>query len=242
MRGNRLFPLIGAVLGVSLSGCSEATGPDASRTAFLQTGNGAPNGAHYNLNIIGTSVKNGDLSGNGNVIFVLLNGRTNILLCESGVGTACANVSGFQVLDKDGTDGEASFALPNPDPTNSGTTRYSVFARALGKPGGGADVRTCATEPISGDFICSLAVLELDRGHGKQSFENVSKELLYIYFDIDGDGTVDRVPLFDDSLQNFLWEWSNTGLRLAQLRFYPCPTTVPDGPDFEDPVISACFD
>jgi len=25
-------------------------------------------------------------------------------------------------------------ALPNPDPTNSGTTTYSVWARALGKP------------------------------------------------------------------------------------------------------------
>ncbi len=40
--------------------------------AIAQTGNGAPNGAHYNLNIIGTKEKNGDMTGGGNVIFVKL--------------------------------------------------------------------------------------------------------------------------------------------------------------------------
>jgi len=61
---------------------------------------------------------------NGHVIFVPLFGNTKILLCESGVGAACLNVSGFQVLDANGTDGSAAFALPDPDPTNSGTSLY----------------------------------------------------------------------------------------------------------------------
>src|SRR5437867_5990180 len=44
--------------------------------ALAQTGNGAPNGAHYNLNIIGKTDCPTDpmTDGNGHVIFVLLNG------------------------------------------------------------------------------------------------------------------------------------------------------------------------
>ena len=107
------------------------------------TGNGGPSGPHYNLNLIGTSDKNPDMTGSsGHNIFVKLAGRTDILLCESGVaGSACAD-PGFYVVDRNGTDGQASFALPNPDPTNSGTTSYSVFARGLGAPGRYAKMKT----------------------------------------------------------------------------------------------------
>ena len=31
---------------------------------------------------------------------------------------------------------------------------------------------------------------------------------------------VETVPLFDSSLQGFFWDFDNTGLKLAQLRFY----------------------
>src|SRR5215510_5312361 len=44
--------------------------------ALAQTGNGGPNGSHYNLNIIGKEQCPTDpqTNGNGHVIFVLLNG------------------------------------------------------------------------------------------------------------------------------------------------------------------------
>src|SRR5262245_23826633 len=67
------------------------------------TGNGAPSGQHYNLNIIGTTAKKMEVD-NGNVIFVPLAGKTKISLLEG---------DDFQVLDKNGTDGEAVFQLPN---------------------------------------------------------------------------------------------------------------------------------
>ena len=44
--------------------------------------------------------------------------------------------------------------------------------------------------------------------------------------DVDGDGVIDRVPLFDDRLLDYFWQYDNTGLRLAQLRFYEVPTNV----------------
>ncbi|HJZ48616.1 MAG TPA: hypothetical protein VKE41_15675 [Roseiflexaceae bacterium] len=188
--------------------------------ASAGSGNGAPSGAHYNLNIIGVSNdKTADMSGNnGHRIFVPLEGKTSIWLAEGD----------FAVLDANGTDQDgAKFQLPNPDPDNDGTTTYSVWSRALGKPGGSSTTTTCATDPVTGDVYCSIYSMVLVREKGKSSFSNVSKELLYVYADLNGDGTVERYPLFDSALQDYFWQYDNNGLKLAQLRFYEIPTTVP---------------
>lgn len=192
-------------------------------------GNGAPSGPHYNLNLIGVQKgKTADMTGNsGARIFVPLWGNAKIMLCDSSDPAGACYGMDFAVLDANGTDGVASFALPEPDLTNSGTTSYSVFARALGTPGGKATMNTCATDPTTGEVVCSMYVLNLDRSN--KGFQNVSKELLYIYWDTNGDGSADvRVPLFYDSLQDYFWAYDNRGLKLAQLRFYPgVQTTVP---------------
>ncbi len=102
------------------------------------TGNGAPSGDHYNLNLIGVPKnKTAEMTNNdGHRIFVPLWGKTKILLQEGAT---------FNVLDANGTDGAAKFQLPNPDPDNDGVTVYSVWVRAVGKPGGKATLATCAT-------------------------------------------------------------------------------------------------
>jgi hypothetical protein len=244
-------PLISWSLGLAIAafaGCSsgDTTAPIAEGIDIppvFGKGNYAPSGAHYNLNIIGTKLKSAAMDDNsGHRIFVLLFGKTRILLCESGLGALaigdCPPDPVFAVLDANGTDGDgAKFALPNPDPTNSGTTMYSVYARALGKPGGHAENQTCGVldpDPtIAGDEeeICGEAVLVLDRRRGKSKFEDVSKCLLYIWADLNDDGRLERVPLFDTRLQDYFWEYDNNGLKLAQLRFYPLPTTVPETVD-----------
>src|SRR6185436_19359154 len=111
-------------------------------------GNGSPSGRHFNLNLIGVSKgKSAPMdANNGHRIFVSLAGNTKINLKEGD----------FQVLDANGTDANgASFQLPNPDPDNDGATSYSVYARALGKPGGQAKVETCATDVITLELVCS---------------------------------------------------------------------------------------
>lgn len=187
-------------------------------TTAVAGGNGAPSGSHYNLNIIGVpKSKSADMSGSsGHRIFVPLEGKSQILLGEGS----------FQVLDANGTDGSAKFQLPNPDPENDGYTVYSVYARALGKPGGSSTTTTCATDPVTGEVYCSTESMVMVRTKGKQSFSNVSRELLYMYVDLDGDGTIERVPLFDDRLQDYFWSYDNNGLKLLQLRFYPISTNV----------------
>ena len=223
------------------------------------TGNGAPSGWHYTLNIIGTNEKNPNMTGgSGSRIFVPITGSTKIMLCESGVDVGCLD-SGFGVLDANGTDGSATFALPaadtdpnncqvvgqNPDGSDiivcgSGITTYSVFVRALGN-GGSATMKLCGTDPADNVDVCSNSSLTLDSDSKPSKFTNQTATLLYLYnVDIDGDGDVDykRIPLFSDVLEGYYWNYDNAGRRIVQLRFYPCSSTV--GTDTPTIISSAC--
>jgi len=206
-------------------------------SSIASAGNGIPySGKHYNLNIIGVKPKtNADMKGNmGHRIFVNIQGKSKIMLCPSGEGTVCLDVpsDSFQVLDANGTDGEALFALPRPvaDP-DTGCAQYTVWARALGKPGKSAKMTTCFDDgtgywcPYMEGTGGEVFTLDLNRGHGKQEFQDVSKYLLYYYYCTAWDGGVctdwDREFLFTRSNEGYLWEYDNSGLKLAQLRFYP---------------------
>lgn len=217
--------LVGSIALAALfaPGCAAITsgdGPEDDLGALAAAaGNGAPSGSHYNLNIIGVAkAKTSDLTGgDGHRIFVPLSGSTKINLSEG---------TDFAVTDANATDGSGAFQLPNPDPDNDGVTSYSVYARALGTPGGSSITTTCATDPATGEVVCSSLSTVLVRDRGGSKFTNVSKQLLFVVADLDGDGVLDRVPLFDDRLQDFFWQYDNNGLRLAQLRFYMTPTDV----------------
>ena len=177
------------------------------------TGNGAPSGPHYNLNIIGVSnPKTADMDGsNGHVIFVDLSGHSKIELMEAPEGES------FKVLDANGTDGPAIFQLVDPglDPYLVGgdmegvdtMSDYSVFVRPLGKPGGWATITTCAelldsdfAGLLSGKFVkvlnkagyfggyASVEQVGQDitlRTRGKKIFQNVTAELLTIVFKVE---------------------------------------------------------
>jgi hypothetical protein len=182
------------------------------------TGNNAPSGPHYNLNIIGMPKnKTADMTGSqGHRIFVPLERKTKIYLLEGET---------FEVLDGNATDGRGEFQLPNPDPDNDGLTKYSVWVRPLGKPGGKSTTTTCALDEYGAEW-CSVETMVLVREKGGSKFSDVSKQLLYIYADLDGNGTLERYPLFDDALQDYFWNYDNQGLKLAQLRFYQVVSNV----------------
>lgn len=196
------------------------TQPETPNIPSVAKGNGAPSGAHYNLNIIGVPRdKTADMDNNkGHRIFVKLDGKTKILLKEG---------DDFQVLDANGTDGNgAKFQLPDPDPNDDLVLSYSVWARALGKPGGKSQTRTCYVDTFGVEY-CSVDTLMLERKKGKSSFTNVSKELLTLCFEYDEFGKcIERVGIFDDEAWQYFWDYNNQGLRLAQLRFYPIETDV----------------
>jgi hypothetical protein len=271
--------------------------------AFAGNGNGAPTGAHYNLNIIGVeNPKNATMTGsNRHTIFVPLKstktGNKSVKTNDDGtVGPGTAIVDSkiwlapgetFRVCDGNGfdaaygcsesfdddwnrcefnendeyvclvtkkrgavfelpcnnnvvSDGAEEFIACDPDDPQAS---YSVWARALGKPGGNATATTCAT--VDKDLVCSLEQAVLTRDYGKSSFTDVTQELtsLYAYLcdvaltelddgslicDIDGDLVADpdgvtltRISLFAGDTEDWFWNYDNNGLRLAQLRFYP---------------------
>ena len=209
-----------------------------SGIALAGVGNDLPSGPHYNLNLIGMEKdKNPNMGcGQGHRIFVQLSKGSRVttkILLQPG---------DFAVIDCDGTDGTAQFQLPNPDPDNTGTTLYSVYIRLRGKPGGDIIMDTCATDPLTGEEVCSTEkVVEVrETGKGKNKFINVSKELLYIYalvcvnYDEVSETCLEyeymRVPLFSDLLEDYLWRYDNNGVRIVQLRFYEVSTIVPDVP------------
>ena len=219
--------------------------------SVTQTGNGAPSGPHFNLNIIGVPKdKTASMTvGDGHRIFVQLNGgeaatslngklasqlvKTNkIMLQPAPAGES------FQVLDANATDSNgALFQLPA-----DVSSTWTVWARALGKPGGKSNTTTCATtaglDGVLGtaddEVICSMATLSMERTKGKQTFINVSAELLFITITVDPTTnatlaaclgitttTQTSLPLFNSCLQNYFWNYDNQGLHLLQLRFYP---------------------
>jgi len=175
------------------------------------TGSGAPSGAHYNLNLIGMK-KTDQLpndSNQGRRIFVNLQGNSKIYLYPGA----------FAVLDADATDGKGAFQLPAPS-----TYLYTVWARAVGKPGGKGAITTCATDPTTLEQVCSINQVLLMRTRGKQLFTDVTKEMTTLCADFNGDGTVDSnecVDIFDPMFQDYLWSYDNNGLKVVQLRFYP---------------------
>ncbi len=197
----------------------KSSASNTAPTTNTMTGTGAPSGAHYNLNLIGVPKgKTASMTGgDAHRIFVPLVGNCKINL----------SLGSFQVLDGNCTDGPSSFQLPNPDPDNDGTTTYSVWARALGKPGGSSKQTTCATDVATGEEYCSVYSSVQVRSKGGSKFTDVSRDLLYVYADLNADGTNERYNLFNDALQDYYWNYDNNGLKLLQLRFYEVPSTVP---------------
>jgi hypothetical protein len=217
--------------------CTAVLSLTAILGSSVSAGNGAPSGSHYNLNIIGVPEEAEDnlpaLTGsNRHVIFVALDGKSRILLQEG---------DDFLVIDGNAVDGTATFQLPNPidpdepceqilDPDTGEVieevcvTAYSVYARAPGNRGGDATLQTCATDPDTDETVCSVQVFEVKQS---SKFQNVTKYLLFVFWDQDLDGDADRlIPIFSDELEGYYWEYDNNGLKLLQLRFYDCATTV----------------
>ncbi len=209
-----------------------------ARPALSQNGNGAPNGAHYNLNIIGVeNPKTSPLTGSDrHTIFVALGNKGtatskiyltpgDFQVCDGNAFDAAHDCSGAQIQSQG-----AVFQLPCN--TNiiaditcaDGTAQasYQVWGRALGKPGGSAIITTCATDTLTLEVVCSTesTMNSFVRNPGKQTFTNVTNELTSIVVSFDGGATYQRVALFSGDLKDFFWQYANTGLRLLQLRFY----------------------
>ena len=180
------------------------------------TGNGAPSGYHFELNIIGAKTSNcpqTDGSG-GSSIFVGLGSAGVIAHSEIDLKQGTT----FYVLDNNACiDGTAQFQLPLPINVATGATAYTVWARVQGIPKGTSTLTTCGTD-TTGTLICSLGKTIGTRDL-KQHFHDVTSLLTTVCGVING--VTQCVPIFNSALTNYYWSYDNQGNKVLQLRFYP---------------------
>jgi hypothetical protein len=220
----------GALVALTLGACADAsTSPAKAATAKPSFSNGFPDNGRgltlYKMNLIGhPGTPTADmLNDQGKRLFVKLEGNTRINL----------SAGPFDILDANGTDGTAAFQLPDPDPDGDGETWYGVYIRPKGKPNGAMHITTCATGDFDNDAttpdeeLCSLEVAVMVRGTGKPKVQNISRELLTLCVDTDGDLKCDeRIFLFDDRATDYVWSVDNFGLRNAEVRFLEIPQNI----------------
>lgn len=208
--------LLGGCFG-SPSGTEQAAGrtPDPPVSDLAAEDTGVPHveempGALFELQLIGVRHHGGGNAGEsaGNVIFVALDGPTEISLREGE----------FRVLDADGTDGTAALQLPAPDPDGDGQTAYAVIARALGAPGGTASLTTCLTDATEA-VACGDMTATPTRQTGPPERLDISAQALFTHTDLDSTGTAEDHALFADEGLLPHWAYGNDGLRLLQLGF-----------------------
>ncbi len=99
--------LLAAVLAVAVTAMLTVTGLSTAVYPAAVSGNGAPKGHHYNLNLIGVPNQKNDNfdGGNGSRIFVSRTGPTQFYV-HGG--------DSYEVLDHDGTDGKVGKSVSDP--------------------------------------------------------------------------------------------------------------------------------
>jgi len=210
-------------LGVALFAIAVVVTTLGPKQTAAQVGKGQ-SGPHYNLNIIGVPKgKTADMTtSDGHTIFIPLDGTAKINYIAGDQ---------FQVLDRNGTDGDgATIEVPS-DPGGTSVC-YNVYATALGKPNGNAIVNaTCIIDKLLGS--CEDALLtssfSVTRGKGQPKPQNISDIFRATgCVDLNGSGTCDtgdiqfkNVWIFNvPQLVSYFWTYTNTDLKLMQARFY----------------------
>lgn len=196
-----------------------------SYAAQSETGNGAPSGAHYNLNLIGKDKEDilPNDSNNGHRIFVNLVVNHDDTISDKKNKIYLTKQDNFGVIDADATDGRAEFGLPAPF-NGDGSRTYLIFVRELGKPGGTGALTTCYTDALGDDYcLVGTLTVPLERKTGQPVFRDVTAALTTLCFD--SDLTTAGVQLqceniFSDAAKDYYWNYDNNGLKNVQLRFY----------------------
>ena len=108
---------------------------------------------------------------------------------------------------------------------------YTIWARALGTPGGQAKITTCATD-VTGPSLTATSAPRSTRSSSAAREEQLPERDDGAH-DLTLDAVVDAaavtacggttVGLFDRCLQGYFWQYDNNGLKLLQVRFYQNP-------------------
>ena len=204
------------------------------------------NGQHFNLNIIGVPKdKKVDMTDSQrHTIFVPLNTSGYV---DGKVKIAYIPGPNFQVLDGNATDADGALIQVPYEYCGDLTTgcqdllSYNVYAVALGKPGGTAlveahctyDTNVVDTNGTAG-LTCEDTLLMGSFDIGRSKGQPTVKDITNIFrasgcLDLNtsgicdpGDLTFNNIWIFNiPQLDSYFWDYTNTDLKLMQVRFYP---------------------
>lgn len=150
-------------------------------------------------------------------------------------GNACSRGGAELILPLTIDNLDCSSTPDDPSCPEPEFTEYRVYVRLVGKPGTSLDVTACGAEVEDTVFdandtlevLCSTeSTVDLSRTSGKNGkprFKDYTKELLTVCLAVDTDsGTcVERLPLFDSLLDDYMWKLDTNGRAHAQLRLIP---------------------
>ncbi len=181
---------------------------------------------------------NGNPGPGGHVIFIPLK-TTQTNVCQTGttLPTTITNADLYkgvrilvtdgpdlEVLDKDATDGTATFRIPN--------GCYDIYAAAAGKPGGCADIDTlicfdqttllqvpCDPNLPNGVAYTLVGHIDVDRNPagGKPKWDKVTSELL----------GANSSLVQNDGYYDFFWQIFNDYVRVIKLRIQQVTCPLP---------------
>ena len=192
---------LAVVMLLTLTGTALAAKPPGK----IDSSNGAPSGAHYNLNIIGLpkgveydkDLNDNFTGGNGARIFISRKGTTQIYVQGRD--------EPFQILDHDGTDGVVGAAgYPGTPgiilPYDGGVYKCDVYVRLVGPKG--SSIKWQGAYYYDGDYVPIGTGFTLSKDGGtKFSLKNLD--------------------LLADGYENLLWTLDNkTKFRICQVRIY----------------------
>lgn len=215
--------------------------------ALAGVGSIPDNGPHFNLNIIGVPKgKTADMTDSQrHTIFVPLN--TSGYFDGKGVKISYVPGPDFEVLDGNATDNDGALIQVPYEycaDLNAGCQdllSYNVYATALGKPGGSsvvtasctydtAVVDTSGTAGLTCTDTLQLGSFTVNRDKGQPKPTNITDifrasgclDLNNTGYCDSGDLTFNNLWIFNiPQLTEYFWTYTNTDLKLMQVRFYP---------------------
>ncbi len=217
-----------------------------SGTAFAgntATGNQAPSGPHWNINIIGHpkgGIGGDDSSGHSIMIPLRNVPGTDKLECLPGVqvvddkgqtttveptGARIYFVPGdhFEIIDRDATDSNgATIMVPvgDPDPvTGDMPAKFDVYVRVLGKPNQCMKIDAYAYDSDQALWY-QTGTISVSRTTGKSVFVRANELFTICIWDPVQLKCVDFRSVFNDVFDSYFWNILNDGTRLVQLRLY----------------------
>lgn len=166
-----------------------------------------PSGPQYSLTLIGAPSGKEVPTAQAGWMVVPLQKPLQVAVNES---------EAFAVADGNGSDGWAALNLPNPDPTNEGNSDYALWVRSVAKAQNGISRPQCGIDALSQEWCTGRSMVSVKAGQTN----DVAKQLMYVYADVDNNGTSERYYIFDDALQDLFWQYDNQGMKIAHLRLY----------------------